>query len=198
MKWGRVVHIDAETSLGKHHKLIIETIMKQERLWPPGLQDEKNILTFLLRASFKTQHWPEKQGQMLTISLQGRLVAKNNGKVEITDILHCLTDKNTWSHPLLGIMSQNKLLTNANSYVRGCNNNTQRTQRPLFAFQVLQVCPTGERKQQFFFFKEPFTRLEHLTCASAALLLKKKGSVYLARISEPSSMPLKMREMGAK
>lgn len=103
------------------------TIVKPERLWPPGLQDDKNSLAFLFRASFKTQHWPEKQGQMLTISLCGGSAARHNGKVEITDILHCVTDKNTWSHPLAGIMSQNKLLTTADSYARGRNNNTQDT-----------------------------------------------------------------------
>lgn len=126
--WKRAVHGGAQTSLGKYHKHVTETIVKRERLWPPGLQDEKNSLAFTLRASLKTQHWPEKRGQMLTISLHGGIVANHNGKVEITDILHCITDKNTWSHPLVGIMSQNKLLTNANSYVRGCNNNTENTQ----------------------------------------------------------------------
>lgn len=54
-------------------------------------------------------------------------MAKHNGNFEITDILHCVSDKNTRSHPLLGIMSQNKLLTNADSYVRGCNNNREHT-----------------------------------------------------------------------
>lgn len=131
VNWKRAVHVGAPTSLGKYHKHVTETIVKQERLWPPGLQDDKkNSLAFLFRASFKTQLWPEKQGQMLTISLCGGSAAKHNGKVEITDILHCITDKNTWSlpPPPAGIMSQNKLLTTADSYVRGRNNNTQNTQ----------------------------------------------------------------------
>lgn len=130
MNWKRAVHVGAPTSLGKYHKHVTKTIVKQERLWPPGLQDDKNRLAFLSRASFKTKLWPEKKGQMLTTSLCGGSAAKHNGKVEITDILHCVTDKNTWSHPLAGIMSQNKLLTTADSYVRGRkrNNNTQNTQ----------------------------------------------------------------------
>lgn len=128
VNWKRAVHVGAPTSLGKYHKHVTETIVKQERLWPPGLQDDKNSLAFLFGASFKTQLWPEKQGQMLTISLCGGSAAKHNGKVEIADILHCVTDKNTWSLPLAAIMSQNKLLTTADSYVRGRNNNTQNTQ----------------------------------------------------------------------
>lgn len=127
VNWKRAVQVGAQTSLGKYHTHVTETIVKRERLWPPGLQDDKNSLAFLFRASFKTQHWPEKQGQMLTISLCGGSAAKHNGKVEMTDILHCVTDKNTRSHPLAG-MSQNKLLTTADSYVRGRNNNTQNTQ----------------------------------------------------------------------
>lgn len=75
-------------------------------------------------------------------------MAKHNGNFEITDILQCVTDKNTRSHPLPGILSQNKLLTNADSYVRGSNNN--RTHRPLFAFQVLPVGSADGRTEPLF------------------------------------------------